>query len=331
MLRLVSGIMPGIAVLVGLLALVLGADRFVAGARDLALRLGMSPMLVGMLVVGIGTSTPEMLVSLIAAIDGDGGIAVGNAIGSNVSNIGLVLAITVLVAPAPLQSDTVKKEFPFLALVTGLYFLIFLDGALSRVDGGLLVLGFVLIIVRMLRNAKSDKASGDANEEDEGEVSEAQLPTGAAIFWLVLGLVIMVAGSRGVVWGAVEIARSFGISELVIGLTIVAIGTSLPELAASVAAALRREHEMAVGNIIGSNLFNLVLVLPFPAFIDPGPIDPAAWQRDYPVMLGLTCVLVLLGAAGHKSQRLGRRAGVLMLSIFVGYIGWLVWAALGPA
>jgi cation:H+ antiporter len=323
MLPAVSALLPAVAVVVGLVGLVLGADRFVAGARDLALRLGMSPLLVGMLVVGVGTSAPEMLVSLMAALEGDGGIAVGNAIGSNASNIGLVLGVTALVAPVPLDQDTVKKEFPLLALVTAGYYLIFIDGVLSQGDGALLVIGLALLVFRMLNRAREEK------EADKGPEAKPVLSMMAAIVWQVGGLVVMVGSSRAIVWGAVEIARGFGISELVIGLTIVAIGTSLPELAASIAAALRNEHELAVGNVIGSNMFNLVLVLPFPALIAPGEVDPAVWQRDYPVMLGLTCVLVLLGALGRKSMRMGRRAGALLVSIFLSYLGYLVLGAIG--
>ena len=326
MLPAVSALLPAVAVVVGLVGLVLGADRFVAGARDLALRLGMSPLLVGMLVVGVGTSAPEMLVSLMAALEGDGAMAVGNAIGSNASNIGLVLGLTALVAPVPLDQDTVKKEFPLLALVTAGYYLIFLDGVLSEGDGALLLIGLALLVFRMLNRAREDK------EADEGPGAKPVLSMMAAIVWQIGGLVVMVGSSRAIVWGAVEIARGFGISELVIGLTIVAIGTSLPELAASIAAALRDEHELAVGNVIGSNMFNLVLVLPFPALIAPGEVDPAVWQRDYPVMLGLTCVLVLLGAMGRKSMRMGRRAGGLLVGIFLAYLAWLVLDAMaGPA
>jgi cation:H+ antiporter len=324
MLPPVTALLPAFAVLIGLGMLVVGADRFVAGARDLALRLGMSPMLVGMLVVGVGTSTPEMLVSLMAALEGDGGIAVGNAIGSNASNIGLVLAVTALVAPVPLDREMVRKEFPLLAVVTGGYYLIFLDGELGQEDGALLLVGLVLLVSRMVMRGRDEKSAG------HGPDAEPTLSMGQSILWQVGGLAVMVGGSRAIVWGAVEIARGLGIDELVIGLTIVAIGTSLPELAASVAAALRREHELAVGNILGSNMFNLVLVLPFPALLSPGAVDAAVWQRDYPVMLGLTCVLVGLGVLGAKTQRMGRRAGSLLLTLFVAYLAWLVWGALNP-
>lgn len=328
MLAAVEHLLAALAVAAGLIGLVLGADRFVTGAKDLALRLGMSPLMVGMIVVGIGTSAPEMIVSAMAALDGDGGIAVGNALGSNVSNIGLVLGLTAVVAPIPLDPKTVRREFPFLLLVTVVFMGIFVGDRLDRWGGVALLVGFAVVMVRAIRGSRSGE--GDAATSDvELETPRSSMPV--ALGWLVLGLVVMVAGSRGVVWGSVEIARAIGLSELVIGLTIIAIGTSLPELAASVAAALRDEHELALGNVLGSNAFNLVLVLPFPALLDPGPVDPMVLRRDYPAMILMTLLLAVLAAAGVKRGRLGRGAGLVLGAAFVGYLAVLIVEAQVPS
>lgn len=312
--------MPALAVFFGLVSLVAGADRFVNGASAVATRLGMSPLLVGMLVVGVGTSSPEMLVSATAALDGNGGIAVGNALGSNISNIGLVLGITALVAPIPLEREMIRREFPILLLVCVAGLALFMDGDLDAVDGVGLVVTFALVMFRMLRAA----GAGTGEPKPEGGSNLV-----LSIFWLIVGLALLMGGSKAIVWGASEIASSMGVSDLVIGLTIVAIGTSLPELAASFAAAMRREHALAVGNVIGSNIFNLVAVLPFPAFLDPGTVDEAVWTRDYPVMLGFTVVLVLFAWIGaHRSGRLGRLPGLVLLLAFAGYMAALVFESL---
>lgn len=307
--------LPIASIIGGFVALVVGADRFVLGAKNIALRLGMSPLLVGMLVVGVGTSAPEMLVSAMAAADGDAALAIGNAVGSNISNIGLVLGITALVAPIPLQSALVRKEFPFLLALMVAYYAMFYDGRLDAWDGIALLLGLGFVLWRSLRN-RPDAGSLDADEP--------ALSLGASALWFALGLALMIAGSRGIVWGAVSLARSMGISELVIGLTIVAIGTSLPEVAASITAALKREHELAVGNVLGSNVFNLLLVMPFPAFVDPGPVDRAIVWRDYPVMIGMTLLLCVVAGVGLRKARLSRIGGSMLLTGYLVYAGYLV-------
>ncbi len=305
--------LPVAAIVAGFVALVLGADRFVLGAKNIALRLGMSPLMVGMVVVGVGTSAPEMLVSAMAASDGDAPIAIGNAIGSNISNLGLVLGITALVAPIPLQPALVKREFPFLLGLMGVYALMFVDHRLDHLDGIGLLAGIGFVAWRSWRQ-----------RGDQEDVDEATLSMRASSLWFALGLALMIGGSRGIVWGAVETARGLGISELVIGLTIVAIGTSLPEIAASIAAALKREHALAVGNVLGSNVFNLLLVLPFPAFMAPGEVDPAIISRDYPVMVGMTALLVVLGFLGLRAKRLGRVGGTTLVAAYLAYATWLV-------
>jgi cation:H+ antiporter len=316
----VGAALPAIAVVVGLAGLVFGADRFVYGASAIARRLGVSPLLVGMLIVGLGTSAPEMLVSATAALDGTGGIALGNAVGSNIANIGLVLGVAALIKPIEMHRDVVRRELPVVLLITGLVAVLLIDGSLTVRDGAVLVLLLVLFLVRAIKTGR------DA-EDEEDTSKEPLVGYGRAAVWTILGLVILVGSSRGVVWGASTIARSLGVSDLIIGLTIVAIGTSLPELAASIASALKGQHAMAIGNVLGSNVFNLLAVLPFPAFLDPGELDPGLLERDYAVMAGLT-VLLLLFAVGPRA-RINRVEGAVFLLVFVGYLALLVLSAMG--
>ena len=312
--------LPAIVVVVGLAGLVFGADRFVFGASALARRLGVSPLLVGMLIVGLGTSAPEMLVSATAALDGTGGIALGNAVGSNITNIGLVLGVSTLIKPIEMHRDVVRRELPVLLVISALVAGLLVDGALTARDGGILLLLLVLFLIRAIK-------SGRDAEEEQDQNSEPLIGYGRAGLWTVFGLALLVGSSRAVVWGASTIASSLGVSDLIIGLTIVAIGTSLPELAASAASALKGEHAMAIGNVIGSNVFNLLAVLPFPALLDPGELEPGLFERDFAVMAGLT-VLLMLFALGPRA-RINRVEGGVFLLVFVGYLALLTLSAMG--
>ncbi len=316
-------LLPLIAVLLGLCALLWSADRFVGAAAATARRAGMSTMLVGMTIVALGTSAPEIVVSLMASLDGIPNLATGNALGSNIANIGLVLGITALVVPIPVRFSIVRRELPLLLGATGLAGYVLANGHLGRLDALLLLLLLGFSLWWLFR-----ADTPDAEEEVAGEIPDLALPR--ALLRLTITLAIMVAGSRGLVWGASELARDLGISELVIGLTIVAIGTSLPELAACVASALKRHHDLAIGNVIGSNLFNLLAVLPIPGLLAPGAADPAAGGRDYPVMLGLTLALGAL-LLWHRHGHLGRLPGLLLALAYFGYLGWLGMASLGAA
>ncbi|MDN3522388.1 calcium/sodium antiporter [Halomonas ramblicola] len=316
-------LLPLIAVLLGLCALLWSADRFVGAAAATARRAGMSTMLVGMTIVALGTSAPEIVVSLMASLDGIPNLATGNALGSNIANIGLVLGITALVVPIPVRFSIVRRELPLLLGATGLAGYALANGHLGRLDALLLLLLLGFSLWWLFR-----ADTPDAEEEVAGEIPDLALPR--ALLWLTITLAIMVAGSRGLVWGASELARDLGISELVIGLTIVAIGTSLPELAACVASALKRHHDLAIGNVIGSNLFNLLAVLPIPGLLAPGTADPAAGGRDYPVMLGLTLALGAL-LLWHRYGHLGRLPGLLLALAYFGYLGWLGMASLAAA
>ncbi|WP_444999412.1 calcium/sodium antiporter [Halomonas mongoliensis] len=316
-------LLPLIAVLLGLAALLWSAERFVGAAAATAHRAGMSTLLVGMTVVALGTSAPEMVVSTVAALDGIPDLAIGNALGSNIANIGLVLGVTALVVPIPVRFSLVRRELPLLLGATGLAGYALANGILGRFDALFLLLLLVFSLWWLFR-----ADTPDAPDASAGEIPDMALPR--ALAWLAATLLVLAVGSRSVVWGASELARGLGVSELAIGLTVVAIGTSLPELAACVASALKRHHDIAIGNVIGSNLFNLLAVLPIPGLLAPGPSDPAAAARDYPVMLALTLALGML-LLWQRRGRIGRLHGALLAASYLGYLTWVGLASLGAA
>ncbi len=311
-----------LAIAGGFVALVWGADRFVVGAAATARNLGVAPLIVGLVVVGFGTSAPELLVSAMAAHIGSPALAVGNAIGSNITNVALVLGVAALVRPLDVHSRFVRREIPLLLLTMGFAASLLADGTLDRLDGALLLGGLGLMIAWVVREGLSKR---DATEEDAlAKEFDKEVPVGVstprALLSLVVGLAVLLGGSRGLVWGAVGVARYFAISDLVIGLTVVAVGTSLPELAASVISALRDEHDIAVGNVVGSNMFNLLGVLGLPGVIAPGPVDRAVLYRDFPVMFGVTLLFLVLARGLRPPARLGRVAGALLTACFVAYV-----------
>ncbi len=310
------------AIVVGFVLLIWGADRFIAGAAALAQDLGVPKLLVGLTVVGLGTSAPEMFVAGVAALQDKPGLAIGNAIGSNVTNIALILGVTALVAPLVVQNSVLKRELPVLSLVCVGATVLMADGDLTRVDGGVLAVGLLGTLVWMARMARSGTSTA-LDDEMALDVPE-QAPIGRAVLWTVVGLIALPLSSQILVWGAVNLANAFGLSDLVIGLTIVALGTSLPELAASVAGALKGEPEIALGNVLGSNMFNLLVVLAMPALIAPGAVEAAVLTRDLPVMLGLTAVLYLMCVGWRGPGRVTRLEGSLLLLAFVGYTSILL-------
>jgi cation:H+ antiporter len=297
--------------------LVWGADRFVSGAAALANNLGVSSMMIGLTIVGFGTSAPEILVSAIASANGNSGLAIGNAIGSNIANIGLILGLTALIIPLSVHSGVLKREYPLLLAVSLISLALMWDGELDRVDGAILALLLVGILSWMFYSAKTGAADPIAGEF-EAEIPH-DLPTRKAVIWLLLGLVALLASSRALVWGAANVATALGVSDVVIGLTIVAIGTSLPELAASIASALKGEHDIAIGNVIGSNLYNILAVLSLPGLIAPGPFPPEVLYRDQPTMIGLTVMLFLMGYGFGDQGRINRFEGLVLLCLFIGY------------
>ncbi len=316
-----TALTPAIAALIaGLIILVWSADRFVLGAAATARIMGISPLVIGLTIVSLGTSAPEMFVSTMAALDGSGGLAVGNAIGSNIANIALVLGVTALVAAIPLQKKLIKKEIPLLLLVTIIAGLVLADLKLDLFDAVILIVALVVAIYLLFQQT-SDSGEAIIDEDEQAEIDA--MPTKNAIFWLVAGLAALMISSKMLVWGATSIAQAFGISDLVIGLTIVAIGTSLPELAASVASALKGHHDIAIGNIIGSNIFNLLAVLPIPGLIAPLVIDSVVIERDYMTMLGLTIGLIAIIALSFRRGSIPRFTGVILLAAYIAYMALL--------
>jgi cation:H+ antiporter len=307
---------PILSIVAGLIILVWSADRFVIGAAATAKNSGMSPMLIGLTIVSFGTSAPEILVSIMASINGSGSLAIGNALGSNIANIGLVLGITAIIAPLPVKSAVLRKEMPLLLCVTLLAGLVLYNLNITLFDGLLLLAALAVSLIMFAKFQKSSDPADHLSDETE-EIPE--MTTGKALFWLFLGLSLLVASSRLLVWGAVEIATYMGISELVIGLTIVAIGTSLPELAASVASALKNHHDIALGNIVGSNIFNIAAVMAIPGLVSPITLDAIAFNRDYIVMLGLT-VLLLVFCLLQRPAKINRIEGSLLTAAYAGYM-----------
>ena len=317
-----------VAVVIGLAVLVWSADKFVDGAVGIAEYCGMSTLLIGMVIVGFGTSAPELTVSALSAGQGNPELALGNAYGSNIANIALILGATALISPILMQRSVIRGDLPILIAVSILSIVLVWDGSVVRWNGVLLLVVFALVmgysIWREMR-----KAHAESPESVEGEAAE-KASLGMSIMWLVLGLALLVASSRALVWGAVEIARTLGVSDLLIGLTIVAIGTSLPELASSIAAARKGENDLALGNIIGSNLFNTLAVVGLAATISPmDEIEKAVTYRDMPLMTALTVALIVLGFRRKGDGRLNRIAGAILLAVYVGYLALLVVQAKG--
>jgi cation:H+ antiporter len=306
------------AVVVGIAVLAWAADRFVFGAAATARNLGVSALMVGLTVVAVATSMPEMLISAIASWQGNAGLGIGNALGSNITNIGLILGITAVIKPLQVHSTTLRRELPILLAITLIALVLMLDGNLRRVDSFLLmiVLGVVMYWLASLglRTRASDPMRGEFDSSVPHDVS-----TTRSVGWLILGLLMLLISSRMLVWGAVNIAQSIGISDLVIGLTIVAVGTSLPELAASVASALRNQHDIAIGTIIGSNMFNLLAVLGIVGIVRPGAFPAEVLTRDYPAMIGLTLALFAMAYGFRKPGQVNRLEGGVLLACFVGY------------
>ena len=312
-----------IAVVFGLALLVWSADRFVEGSAFTARHFGMPALLIGMVIVGFGTSAPEMVVSALAASQGNPGIALGNAYGSNITNIALILGLTALLSPIAVHSQVLRKELPILTAVTVPAAWQLWDGELSRLDAAILLAIFGAVMGWTIWQGLRNKADA-LGSEIEQELEVRAMPIRRAVFWLVVGLALLIVSSRILVWGAVEIAQGFGVSDLIIGLTIVAVGTSLPELASSIIAARRGEHDIALGNIIGSNLFNTLAVVGIAGAIHPLAVGPEVFNRDVLVMAALTLSLFVFGYGFRGEGRINRIEGALLLACYAGYTGYLV-------
>jgi len=316
--------LAALAILAGFALLIWSADRFVDGAAATALHAGMPSLVIGMVIVGFGTSAPEMVVSAIAALDGNPDLALGNALGSNIANTGLILGLTALIAPIAVHSNIVRRELPLLLLISLLAGALLWDQTLSRAESLLLLSGFFGLIGWTIFTAMRNRSDVLATELDK-EVTTHRMPLGRALFWLAAGLVLLILSSRILVWGAVSIAQMLGVSDLVIGLTIVALGTSLPELAASVIAARKGEHDIAIGNVVGSNMFNLLAVIGIAGVIAPMPtVADEVLTRDWPTMVALTVGLFFIAYGFRGEGRINRFEGLLLLAGYVGYMGYLV-------
>jgi len=309
-----------LAIAGGFVLLTWSADRFVVGASALAYNLNIPPLIIGLTIVSLGTSAPEILVSGVASLQGNSGLAIGNALGSNITNIALILGITALIMPLNVHSSIVRRELPVLLGVMLLALMLLLDGSLGRLDGIILLTGIPFMLAWMAHIGMKEKSSHDPMSEEFADEVPTDMTMAKAGFWTLVGALCLIASSKILVWGAVSIAQAIGVSDLVIGLTIVALGTSLPELAASVMSVLKNEHDIAIGNVIGSNIFNLLAVLGLPGLLSPGPVDAAVLTRDYPVMIGLTVALFIM-AYGFRGRpgRLNRIEGALLVTAFVGY------------
>ena len=336
-----------LALAIGLIGLVWSADRFVHGAASIARNLGVSTFLIGLTIVALGTSAPEILVSVMAALDNVPGLAIGNAIGSNIANIGLVLGVTALIANLHVQQQVIKEDLPIALLISLLVVGLLYDRELTQLDGVLLLTTLTLYLIFLIRykavkNSRGiktkdvitmdyeaaketlgkdiDRAQNilEVEEELEEEFTEPTLTTLHAVYSFIIGLIILLISAKILVWGSENIAHHFGISDTIIGLTLVAVGTSLPELAASISSALKGHQDIAIANVIGSNIYNMLTVLPVPALMAPSHLEAGIWSRDLPVMVGLGGLLFLMLFVGKK-QTLTWPKGLILLCLYVGY------------
>ena len=321
-------LLASLAIIAGFALLVWSADKFVEGAAASANYAGMPPLLIGILVVGFGTSAPEMVVSAMAAMDGNSALALGNAVGSNIVNITLILGVTAIIAPIAVHSSIIRKELPILLVVTLVIGAMLWNHHISTLEAWALIGGFMLLIGWSIWSALRSKGDHLEQEMDD-KLSSQSMSLKSSIFWLITGLVLLIISSRILVWGAVEIAQQLGVSDLLIGLTIVALGTSLPELAASIVAARKGEHDIAVGNVVGSNMFNSLAVIGIAGTIEPiANIGAEVFWRDWTSMLFVTGLLLLTAARFGKSQTISRSEGAVLLLCYLGYNGYLIYGTL---
>lgn len=316
------------AIVAGLVVLVWSADRFVDGAAATARHLGLPPLLIGMVVIGFGTSAPELMVSALAAVQGNPSLALGNAYGSNITNIALIAGLVALISPLTVHSQVIRQELPVLGVMTLISLWCLFDGVISRIDAVILLLllgGFLGYSIW-----RSQRPGTDALQTDvEADAAGQNMSLKRSVIWTLIGLVLLIVSSRFLVWGAVSIAEAFGVSDLIIGLTVVAIGTSLPEFASSISAVRKNEHDLVIGNVVGSNLFNTLAVVGLAGVIQPIDVDPEVLVRDWPVMAALTLALLIFGIGLKGQGRINRLEGALLLASFVAYTAWLVYSVIG--
>lgn len=307
----------------GLVLLILGAERFVHGAAATARNFGIAPLLIGLTVVAFATSAPEVLVSVVAASRGEPGLAIGNAIGSNIVNIGLVLGMTAIVRPIKLESATLRREMPALLAVTLLVVSLFLDARLTNIDGYVMLTGLVIVMIWLARLGSQSAANDPIKKDFEAEIPD-DVSMKSAVLWVVVGLSTLLLGADWLVTGAMGIAQTLGVSEVVIGITIVAFGTSLPELAVSLISVLKGEYGLAIGNIVGSNIFNLLAVIGIAAAIEPMTLHPSVLSLHIFVMVAFTLVLFAMTYDYDGKARLSRLEGVALLAAFIAYDSYVI-------
>jgi cation:H+ antiporter len=307
--------------LLGLGLLIYGADQFVTGAASIARSMEISPLIIGLTIVGLATSMPEILVSVVAALDGKTEIAIGNAIGSNIANIGLVLGGTVLCLPIVVASEALRREYGLMCLAIVLTLLLFLDNYLGRLDATILFICLISFTGAIVWIAKNTQRSDPIVDEFTHELAEF-VPIYKSLILLIVGLGLLLGGAELLVRGAVIIAKHYGMTDLVIGLTIIAVGTSLPELATSITSVIKKEADIAIGNVIGSNMFNMLAVLSIPALIHPTEIDALVLIRDFPIMIGLTLLMGWMVFI-YRHGKLERIEGLILMLCFIGYQYWL--------
>ncbi|HAO16321.1 MAG TPA: calcium/sodium antiporter [Alteromonas macleodii] len=319
-------LLASLAILIGLPVLLWSAGKFVGGAASVANHFGVSPLLIGMLIIGFGTSAPEIIVSVFAAIQGNSGIALGNAYGSNIANILLILGLTAIISPIAVKSEIIKKELPVLLGITFFAAWQVWDLNISKDDAFSLLGLFVLLLSWSIYHGMKDDKDALADEYDE-EINSNEGTVKTHVMWLIAGLLLLVASSRMLVWGAVEVATFFGVSDTIIGLTVIAIGTSLPELASSLMAVKKGEHDLAIGNVIGSNMFNTLAVVGIAGTIQPMAVGSEFLYRDVMVMFASTIALFIFCIGIKRQGRLNRLEGGAFVLAYAAYTYWLIQAA----
>lgn len=315
-------LLPSALLIIGLILLVWSSDLFIDGAASVSKHLSISPLIIGVVVLGFGTSAPEILVAILASVDNSPGLAIGNVIGSNIANIALVLGVAAIISPIVVKSSLLKREFPIVLGITIIGYLLILDNDLDTTDGIILLVLLVIVMTWMIRANKQVEGTDDpiaadtVRELDDKE----EIPLKKSIFILVGGLIVLIISAKLMVSGAVDIAKFFEVPDVIIGLTIVAIGTSLPELAAAITAAKKGEADLMIGNILGSNLFNLLAVMAMPALLAPSIVDKTTLTLDYPIMLLLTIIMLALALPRNGKAVIGKKAGIILTLSFVAYL-----------
>ncbi len=319
-----SLILPLIVLAIGLVLLVWSSDIFIDGAASTAIHMNISPLIIGVVVLGFGTSAPEILVAILASVDNSPSLAIGNVVGSNIANIGLVLGVTAMVSPIVIKSSLLKREFPMLLVISLIGILLMLDKDLDITDGFILLTLLLIVMTWMIRANKNMAPTDPLAKETIDELEDMpKFSRGKSWFYLLAGLVVLMISAKMMVWGAVEVAVYFKVPEMIIGLTIVAIGTSLPELAAAITAARKGEADLMIGNILGSNLFNLLAVMSMPALLAPSIIENTTLLLDYPIMLALTLAMLLVALPRKGKAVITKVEGFILLMSFIAYMVFL--------